>query len=268
MVNKILSIFWNSEQRRLRALWRLVVQSVSMLTLTVALVIPVAIVAIAFAVMDASRRGFLKIAGLTVLGTAGGPALTARGSETEGHGDEAASTGTRLAMVIDLRKFARDDEQLERCIRACHEAHNVPDFGDDAKNEIKWLWAEDFEAAFHSQEFHYIRDDLKAKPTLLLCNHCDNPPCTRVCPTQATWRRKEDGIVMMDMHRCIGCRYCIAACPYGARSFNWRDPRPYVAQREDGEPRSDYPTRTKGVVEKCNFCAERLRSGQEPACVE
>ena len=58
----------------------------------------------------------------------------------------------------------------------------------------------------------------------LMCNHCADPPCTRVCPTQATWKRS-DGIVMMDWHRCIGCRYCIAACPYGSRSFNWQDPR-------------------------------------------
>jgi len=97
---------------------------------------------------------------------------------------------------------------------------------------------------------------------LLLCNHCDNPPCVRVCPTQATWRR-DDGIVMMDYHRCIGCRYCMAACPYGSRSFNWRDPVPYVK-----EINLDYPTRTKGVVEKCDFCEERLALGLQPACVE
>jgi molybdopterin-containing oxidoreductase family iron-sulfur binding subunit len=68
---------------------------------------------------------------------------------------------------------------------------------------------------------------------------------------------------MMDMHRCIGCRYCIAACPYGARSFNWSDPRAHLATI-----RPEYPTRTKGVVEKCTFCEERLREGREPACVE
>ncbi|HEY6099373.1 MAG TPA: 4Fe-4S dicluster domain-containing protein, partial [Anaeromyxobacter sp.] len=95
-----------------------------------------------------------------------------------------------------------------------------------------------------------------------LCNHCENPPCVRVCPTQSTWKR-EDGLVMMDMHRCIGCRYCVVACPYGARSFNFEDPRPHVA----AEP-ADYPTRTKGVVEKCTFCSERLAAGQRPLCVE
>ena len=68
---------------------------------------------------------------------------------------------------------------------------------------------------------------------------------------------------MMDMHRCIGCRYCVAACPYGSRSFNWMDPRPHIDHVQE-----DYPTRTKGVVEKCNFCAERLAKGKQPACVE
>jgi molybdopterin-containing oxidoreductase family iron-sulfur binding subunit len=216
--------------------------------------------------MDGSRRGFLKFAGLTALGAAGAAGtLRARPpSESEPvHSDAPTPSTVRWAMVIDLRKFASDNHALERCITACHEAHNVPDFGDDTKNEIKWLWAEDFETAFHSQEFHYLRQDLQGKPTLLLCNHCDNPPCTRVCPTQATWKREHDGIVMMDWHRCIGCRYCIVACPYGSRSFNWTDPRPFI---EDPDP--DFPTRMRGVVEKCTFCEERLARGRQPACVE
>jgi Fe-S-cluster-containing dehydrogenase component len=66
----------------------------------------------------------------------------------------------------------------------------------------------------------------------------------------------------MDQHRCIGCRYCIVACPYGARSFNFMDPTPHISGIHD-----NFPTRTRGVVEKCNFCAERLAKGMEPACV-
>jgi molybdopterin-containing oxidoreductase family iron-sulfur binding subunit len=97
---------------------------------------------------------------------------------------------------------------------------------------------------------------------LVLCNHCENAPCVKVCPTKATWKR-EDGIIMMDYHRCIGCRYCMAACPYGARSFNWKDPRPFIKNINQ-----DFPTRTKGIVEKCNFCEERLAKGLMPACVE
>jgi molybdopterin-containing oxidoreductase family iron-sulfur binding subunit len=68
---------------------------------------------------------------------------------------------------------------------------------------------------------------------------------------------------MMDFHRCIGCRFCMAACPYGARSFNFRDPRPFIK-----ETNLKFPTRMKGVVEKCSFCAERLAEGKLPACVE
>src|SRR4030065_641695 len=65
---------------------------------------------------------------------------------------------------------------------------------------------------------------------------------------------------MMDFHRCIGCRYCMAGCPYGSRSFNWRDPRPFIKKINP-----DFPTRTKGVVEKCNFCVGRLAQGSVPA---
>jgi molybdopterin-containing oxidoreductase family iron-sulfur binding subunit len=85
----------------------------------------------------------------------------------------------------------------------------------------------------------------------------------RVCPTKATFKREEDGIVLMDMHRCIGCRFCMAACPFGARSFNFASPRDLVP-----DLRREYPTRMRGVVEKCNFCAERLAEGMLPACVE
>jgi molybdopterin-containing oxidoreductase family iron-sulfur binding subunit len=213
--------------------------------------------------MDGSRRKFLKLAGLTALGAAGASSIKATASSGAADHDAPSTDGVRLAMVIDLRKFAKNDALVERCIEACHRTHNVPDFGDDEKNAIKWIWADDFETAFHSQEFHFIREDLKGKPTLLLCNHCDNPPCTRVCPTQATWRRESDGIVMMDWHRCIGCRYCVVACPYGSRSFNYMDPRRIL-----DDPTVDYPTRMRGVVEKCTFCEERLARGLQPACVE
>ena len=215
--------------------------------------------------MDGNRRDFLKLAGLTAVGAAGVSSIKATNAQasTAGSHAEASTEGVRLAMVIDLRKFSKDDVLIERCVEACHTAHNVPNWADDPKNEVKWIWAEDFETAFHSQEFHFIREDLKGKPTLLLCNHCDNPPCTRVCPTQATWKRDEDGIVMMDWHRCIGCRYCVVACPYGSRSFNWKNPRPAIE-----DITMDYPTRMRGVVEKCTFCEERLARGLEPACVE
>jgi molybdopterin-containing oxidoreductase family iron-sulfur binding subunit len=127
---------------------------------------------------------------------------------------------------------------------------------------VKWVWKEAYERVFPERVTPYATAEAKERPTLVLCNHCDNPPCVRVCPTRATWKR-DDGIVVMDQHRCIGCRYCMAACPYGSRSFNWQDPRPHLAALDPG-----YPTRTKGVVEKCTFCEERLAAGRPPACAE
>ncbi len=210
--------------------------------------------------MGLDRRKFFKIASLgTVAGVAGKRSMEAlaRGdahsSDTEG--------GKRWAMVVDLTK-CKTNEGCRDCIEACHVTHNVPNF-DNPKDEIKWIWTEPYEHTFPGQENEYMKDKLAHSDVLVLCNHCDNPPCCRVCPTQATWKRESDGIVMMDWHRCIGCRYCVAACPYGSRSFNWFDPRPVL-----GELNEEFPTRTRGVVEKCTFCEKRLAEGKQPACVE
>jgi molybdopterin-containing oxidoreductase family iron-sulfur binding subunit len=110
-----------------------------------------------------------------------------------------------------------------------------------------------------------MSEEVEHRPYLVLCNHCQNPPCVRACPTKATFKRDSDGVVMMDMHRCIGCRFCMAACPYGSRSFNFKDPRLGLNEKEINLA---FPRRMKGVVEKCNFCVERLALGQKPACVE
>jgi molybdopterin-containing oxidoreductase family iron-sulfur binding subunit len=99
------------------------------------------------------------------------------------------------------------------------------------------------------------------------CFHCQNPPCVDVCPTKATWM-EEDGIVVVDYNWCIGCRYCIAACPYDARRFNWAAPE---VPQDELNPNQHYlgnRPREKGVVEKCTFCIQRSRKGKNPACVE
>lgn len=216
--------------------------------------------------MAVDRRKFLRLTGLAALGVAAKPLRILAQEDIAAEipqrlPQESPLTAKRWAMVIDLQK-CRDHENIKDCAAACHRAHNVPHF-DNSKDEIKWMWEEDFHRAFHEQEIEHLAEKFEHTQVPLLCNHCDNPPCVRVCPTQSTWKRESDGIVMMDWHRCIGCRYCIAACPYGSRSFNWRDPRPFI---EETTP--EYPTRMRGVVEKCTFCEERLAKGQLPACVE
>lgn len=99
----------------------------------------------------------------------------------------------------------------------------------------------------------------------IACQHCENPACTRVCPVEATYKDTETGTVHQDYSRCIGCRMCIAACPYtGVRSFNWKEPEQYF---EFAMGAADSPTHEKHVVEKCNMCAHRLASKGEPACI-
>jgi len=215
--------------------------------------------------MSINRRQFLKMAGISTIAGLGGISAVGTLSRnwleaSQVTKDPKALIGKRWAMVIDIKK-KMDEATMKRCIDVCHQIHNVPDIG-RPKEEIKWIWKEIFEHAFPGQEHEYMGEDIKHLPLLVLCNQCDNPACVRVCPTKATFKR-EDGIVMMDMHRCIGCRFCMAACPFGARSFNWRDPRPFIK-----EENKEYPTRMKGVVEKCTFCYERLAIGKKPACVE
>ena len=230
--------------------------------------------------MDNKRRKFLKMAGATVLAGISAPAIVklsttsavASGEEgheapAEGHGNagghgEEQPSGVRLGMVIDMRKFYQDQGLLDEAIAACVKAHNVPQIP-DKKSEIKWIWKAGFGNVFpeHSQKLR--SEKIKNSQFPALCNHCDNPSCVKACPTKATFVVEKNGIVAMDFHRCIGCRFCMAACPYGARSFNWQDPRPFIK-----EYNAEFPTRGRGVVEKCNFCGERLAMGLEPACVE
>ncbi|MFO8111076.1 MAG: 4Fe-4S dicluster domain-containing protein [Desulfosalsimonadaceae bacterium] len=225
--------------------------------------------------MENSRRNFLKIAGYSILGVGAGsmlvgitPKFTTAASEESAppkYKDRpGALKANRWGMVIDTRKInSRINKKMQQ---VCHKIHNVPDFVGQlgAENhEIKWIWPTTFSHAFIEQDHQFVSDRLKETKIPVLCNHCNNPPCVRACPTQATFKREKDGLVLMDFHRCIGCRFCIAACPYGSRSFNYRDPREAI---EELEP--NFTPRMKGVVEKCNFCAERLARGEAPACVE
>jgi molybdopterin-containing oxidoreductase family iron-sulfur binding subunit len=243
--------------------------------------------------MKPSRRRFLHLTGAAALGLGAVPpvfkaiassqstpgddaaATTETGHDApaqaghgEGHGAEAATRkgaqalkAKQWAMVIDTRKLTHA-EDLEPLIEACHRTHNVPHIPNQ-RHEIMWLWETHYHNAFPGKTNRFLNEAVEHRPFLVLCNHCENPPCVRACPTKATFKRESDGIVLMDFHRCIGCRFCMAACPFGARSFNFRDPRPFLT-----ETNKKFPTRMMGVVEKCNFCAERLAEGLQPACVE
>jgi len=224
--------------------------------------------------MDENRRDFLKKAGvgsLVGLGVVSAIGVVAQNEGNASTPSESNASGKRLGMVIDTTKCK---EGCTKCQEICHSIHNVPDFklsndSPDLKHEIKWIWKEKFHNTFPSKSDQFTSGNLKQKNFLVLCNHCKDAPCVRVCPTQATFKRP-DGIVLMDFHRCIGCRFCMAACPYGSRSFNWMDPREENNEKLVGGIDIDgsFPTRERGVVEKCNLCAERLAKNLKPACVE
>lgn len=102
----------------------------------------------------------------------------------------------------------------------------------------------------------------------VLCNHCDSPPCRDACPTGATIKRKEDGIVLIDYDKCIGCRACMAACPYDARTYVRKIDGYFPTQGLTPNEEIGCGNQEKGVVTKCILCFERVKLGKEPACIE
>ena len=152
----------------------------------------------------------------------------------------------KMGMVVDITKCRHG---CEECLRACEDENNVARH-DDKRWDVHWI-----RKVTVTEKGN---EDDPGKPVIMLCNHCDKPPCAQVCPVQATYKRP-DGIVIVDYHRCIGCRYCVVACPYNARYFNFKE--------REGWPNKGYPRRTHGVAEACTLCAHRLDAGQEPACV-
>jgi molybdopterin-containing oxidoreductase family iron-sulfur binding subunit len=194
------------------------------------------------------RREFLKRGGVLLAGTACAcalPLLPAAAKSIKADSENAA--GKKYGMVIDLNKCSKD---CNACFDACRTENNVAMHGDK-----RW-------------DIHLIRKVvLKRKhpagsPEIsvpLLCNHCDRPPCAQACPVKATYKR-DDGIVIVDHHRCIGCRYCMISCPYNARFFNYKENHEW--------PNKNNTRSSHGVPESCTFCAHRLRKGQKPACVE
>jgi Fe-S-cluster-containing dehydrogenase component len=153
--------------------------------------------------------------------------------------------GKKWVMVIDLAKC----QNARKCMEACNGAHELR----PEQHHINVLRMKDNEDTAP----YYM-----PKP----CYHCDNPPCTKVCPVNATFKR-QDGIVLIDNLRCIGCRFCIAACPYSARVFNWHEPEMTEEQKlRTYDVELNVPQK-KGTISKCLFSADRLRQGKLPYCV-
>ena len=212
--------------------------------------------------MKNNRRHFIKLAAVAAAGLAVAPkAMAATGGHSPVKVNPKGLHATQWAMVIDTTKL-NTKEEIDALADICHSIHNVPTGG--GKQELKWLWHDKYSHTFPEQENPHMAEEVHECAYPLLCNHCEYPSCVRVCPTKATYKRP-DGIVAMDYHRCIGCRYCMAACPYGSRSFNWGEPRKNL---DLSKLNKKFPTRMRGVVEKCNFCVERLAIGELPACAE
>jgi molybdopterin-containing oxidoreductase family iron-sulfur binding subunit len=157
--------------------------------------------------------------------------------------DQPVTSQVRWGMLIDSGKCA---DGCDDCVTACKTengwtGHNRP------LSDPQWIR----KVKLRDKETGYTQ-------TLpMLCQHCEYPPCVDVCPTGASFKRA-DGIVLVDKHICIGCRYCMMACPYKARSF----------VHEDIHDQKPYAPRGKGTVESCTFCVQRVDSNRTPACVE
>ncbi len=194
------------------------------------------------------RRKFLKTGGILLVGTPCVYGLRLLTPPSSSATSSTSSTATpKWGMVIDLNKCSAD---CDACLVACRNENNVAHHG-DKKWDIHWIR----KVRIKSKDPNITTE----KSVPLLCNQCDDPPCALVCPVKATYKR-DDGIVIVDHHRCIGCRYCMIACPYNARFFNFKENHYW--------PNKNYPKRSHGVTESCNFCAHLLDEGRQPACVE
>ena len=191
--------------------------------------------------VDTSRRKFIGW-GAAMAGVAIAPGISlfdiAHGRAPE----QPASSAVRWGMLVDANACA---DGCNACVTACHTENGVTGSGRDT--DAQWI---------RKVELKDMRTG-KSASLPMMCQHCAEPPCVDVCPTGASFKRA-DGIVLVDKHICIGCRYCMMACPYKARSFIHEA----VTDQVPDVPRG------KGVVESCTLCVHRVDRGEIPACVE
>ena len=192
---------------------------------------------------DFSRRRFLSAASAAAgVALAPGVTLYGVGAAARQPGD-AASPDIRWGLLIDVGQCSAG---CDACVTACHEENGVKGHGRPA-TDAQWIRKVS------------VRDPKTGttKHVPVMCQHCAEPPCVDVCPTGASFRRA-DGIVLVDKHICIGCRYCMMACPYKARSFI----------HEEVDDQRPHAPRGKGTVESCTLCVHRVDAGGMPACAE
>jgi len=196
---------------------------------------------------DSSRRGFLgamaTAAGVTLAPGVILYAITKSSPAKARALDTAVSSDVRWGMLIDV---GRCDSGCNDCVTACAKENGLRGHG-RPETDAQWIRKID------------LKNSQTGNSTSLpvMCQHCEDPPCVDVCPTGASFKRA-DGIVLVDRHTCIGCRYCMMACPYKARSF----------VHETLEDQKTHAPRGKGTVESCTLCVHRIDAGQQPACVE
>ncbi|RJQ56891.1 MAG: 4Fe-4S dicluster domain-containing protein [Nitrospiraceae bacterium] len=175
-----------------------------------------------------------------------------------------AREGVVFGYALDLSRCIG----CRRCVYACVKENNP-----SRDVQIQWirvLRMKKGEFNLEESEHYYDPDKVPEDGYFYVpvqCQQCENPPCVKACPVKATWK-DPDGITVIDYNWCIGCRFCMAACPYRARKFNWTKPLiPKDEMNTDTHYLGNRP-RMKGVVEKCTFCVQRSRDGRYPACVE
>jgi molybdopterin-containing oxidoreductase family iron-sulfur binding subunit len=173
--------------------------------------------------------------------------------------------GVEFGYGLDLSRCIG----CRRCVHACVDENNQ-----SRDPEIQWIrvleMAQERGVDLAHSNAYYDHEEVPAEGYFYMpvaCMQCENPPCTKVCPVKATWT-EPDGITVVDYNWCIGCRYCMAACPYGARRFNWKRPQIDPEQLNTETHVLGNRPRDVGVVEKCTFCIQRTRRGLYPTCVE
>lgn len=189
------------------------------------------------------RRQFFKqaAAGSALLALAPGVRLIELALAKQA--DEQVTDQARWGMLVDTNRCASG---CNACVTACADEHGLEDTG-NPDTDAQWI-----------RKVDLADEQTGRKVSLpLMCQHCDEPPCVDVCPTGASFKRA-DGIVLVDKHTCIGCRYCMMACPFDARSF----------VHEDLSGQRSYSPRGKGTVESCTLCVHRVDSDRTPACAE